>query len=420
MMKWEEVNSSLIMEIKMKTKAFKLSVAISMLLYGLTAGAENAPGVTKTEIKIGQTTSYSGPAAIYGKIAEVEIAYFKMLNDQGGINGRKINLQSLDDAYSPPKSMEQARKLVEQDEVAFMFNSFGAPTNAAQAKYLNAKKVPQLFVATGGDSWGDYQTLPWSMGWQPSFRSEGRIFAQYILKTKPDAKIAILYQNDDFGRDYVKGVKDVLGDKAASQLVKEVSYEPTDPTVDSQVITLKGSGADHLVLAAVPKFAAQTLRKSLELQWNPAIFITGGASGVPATTEPVRGKADVNIFSGGPYKDFLDASWKTDASLNGYREFFKKYMPNAVPEEFSSFYGYSVAATMAQVLKQCGDDLSRENIMKQASNLKSFAIPTLQDGIVLNTSATDHYPIEQLRLAKWNGEKWVMFGEVLTSTHAKK
>jgi branched-chain amino acid transport system substrate-binding protein len=407
------------MEIQMKTNALKLFVALSLLSCGLMAEAENAPGVTKTEIKIGQTTSYSGPAAIYGKIAEVEIAYFKMLNEQGGINGRKINLISVDDGYSPPKSMEQARKLVEQDEVAFMFNSFGAPTNAAQAKYLNAKKVPQLFVATGGDNWGDYKALPWSMGWQPSFRSEGHIFAKYILKTNPNAKIAILYQDDDFGRDYVKGVKDVLGTKFANQLVKEVSYEATDPTVDSQVITLKGSGADYLILAAVPKFAAQTLRKAQELHWNPAIFITGGASGVPATTEPVKGKTDVNIYSGGSFKDFLDPSWKTDASLDGYRQFFKKYLPKAVPEDFSSFYGYSVAATMAQVLKQCGDDLSRENIMKQAANLKNFAIPTLQDGITLNTSPTDHYPIEQLRLAKWNGEKWILFGDVLTSTHAK-
>ncbi|CAN5504211.1 ABC transporter substrate-binding protein [soil metagenome] len=403
----------------MKSIALKLSMAACLLAGAITAGAENAPGVTKTEIKIGQTTSYSGPAAIFGKIAEVELAYFKMLNEQGGINGRKINLLSLDDGYSPPKSMEQARKLVEQEEVAFMFNSFGAPTNAAQAKYLNAKKVPQLFVATGGDSWGDIAALPWSMGWQPSFRAEGRIYTQFILKDKPNAKIAILYQNDDFGRDYLKGVKDVLGDKLAGQLVKEVSYEPTDPTVDSQVIALKASGADHLILAAVPKFAAQTLRKSLDLQWNPAIFITGGASGVPATTEPVKDKADVILYSGGPFKDFIDQSWKTDPGLNAYREFFKKYMPSAVPEEFSSFYGYSVAATLAQVLKQCGDDLSRENVMKQASNLKNFAIPTLQDGITLNTSATDHYPIEQLRLMKWNGQKWVLFGEVLTATHAK-
>jgi branched-chain amino acid transport system substrate-binding protein len=403
----------------MKPHTCKLLAATSMLAFCLTASAENAPGITKTEIKIGQTTSYSGPTAIFGKIAEVEIAYFKMLNEQGGINGRKINLQSVDDAYSPPKSMEQARKLVEQEEVAFMFNSFGAPTNAAQAKYLNSKKVPQLFVATGGDSWGDYKTLPWSMGWQPSFRSEGRIYTQYILKSNPNAKIAVLYQNDNFGRDYLKGVKDVLGDKFASQLVKEVSYESTDPTVDSQLITLKGSGADYLVLAAVPKFAAQTLRKSQELQWSPTIFITGGASGVAATTEPVMGKADVNIFSGGPYKDFLDPSWKNDASLNGYREFFKKHMPNNGPEEFSSFYGFSVAATLAQVLKQCGEDLSRENILKQAANLKNFSIPTLQDGIVLNTSETDHYPIEQLRLMKWNGQKWVVFGEVLTATHAK-
>jgi ABC-type branched-subunit amino acid transport system substrate-binding protein len=404
----------------MKTSARKLSLAIALMICSFAVSAENAPGVTNTEIKMGQTTSYSGPAAIFGKIAEVEIAYFKMINDQGGINGRKINLVSLDDGYSPPKSMEQARKLVEQEEVALMFNSFGAPTNAAQAKYLNQKKVPQLFVATGGDSWGDYKTLPWSMGWQPSFRSEGRIYAQYILKTQPNAKVAILYQNDDFGRDYLKGVKDVIGEKSTAQVVKELSYEPTDPTVDSQVISLQGSGADYLILAAVPKFAAQTLRKAQELKWNPTIFITGGASGVPATMEPVKDKSDVKILSGGPFKDFIDTAWKTDPALDGYRAFFKKYLPNSVPEEFSSFYGYSVAATMAQVLKQCGNDLSRENIMKQAANLKNFSIPTLQDGITLNTTATDHYPIEQLRLMKWDGKKWVLFGDVLTATHAKQ
>jgi branched-chain amino acid transport system substrate-binding protein len=310
--------------------------------------------------------------------------------------------------------------LVEQEEVALMFNSFGAPTNAAQAKYLNAKKVPQLFVGTGGDHWGDYKALPWSMGWQPSFRSEGRIYAQYILKTKPDAKIAVLYQNDDFGRDYLKGVKDVLGKKADTHLVKELSYEPTDPTVDSQIISLKGSGADHLVLAAVPKFAAQTLRKAQELNWNPTIFITGGASGVPATTEPIMGKTGLNVLSGGPFKDFMAPFWKHDPSLKDYQEFMKTYLPKHAPEEFSSFYGYSVAATMVQVLKQAGKDLSRANIMKQAENLKDVAIPTLQNGITLNTSATDHYPIEQLRLLKWNGQKWDVFGEVLTATHAPR
>lgn len=400
----------------MATSLSRAVLGLACMAAAALATAANAPGVTATEIKLGQTTSYSGPAASFGKIAMVEQAYFKMINDKGGINGRKVVLVSLDDGYNPARSMAQARKLVEHEHVALMFNSFGAPTNAAQARYLNQNAVPQLFVGTGGVNWGNHQALPWSMGWQVSFRAEGRVFARHILASAPQAKVAILYQNDDFGRDYVDGVKDVLGSRAATMLVRQ-SYETTDPTIDSQIISLQGAGADHLIIAAVPKFAAQALRKAQDLGWRAHVYIAGGAAGVAATTEPVMGKTGLTIVSGGAFKDFLDPARASDASLADYRAFFKAYLPAEAPQDFSSYYGYSLAATMVQVLEQCGENLSRANIMAQAANLRQFSIATLRDGVTLQTSPLDHYPIEQIGLMQWDGKKWSAFGGVLDAAH---
>lgn len=377
--------------------------------------AADAPGISKTEIRLGQTTSYSGPASQYGLIGRTQSAYFKMLNEQGGVNGRKVTLLSVDDGYSPPKSMEQMRKLVEQDNVAFMFNSFGAPTNAAQQRYLNGNKVPQLFVATGSHEWGDVAKLPWSMGFQPSFRSEAAIFTQAMLKARPGAKIGLLYQNDDMGRDMLAGIKEALGSKNAASLVYAVSYEPSDPTVDSQIVSLQAAGVDTLVLAAIPKFAAQSIRKMYQQRWMPVTYISNGASGVDAAMEPARGKTELPLLSSAYLKNPLDPAWKDDVGLATYREFMKKQMPDADPNSFLPLYGYTVAAAIVQVLRQCGDDLSRENILRQAANLKDVSLPTLLPGVRLNTSAADHYPVEQMQLMKWDGTTWTLYGDVINA-----
>lgn len=371
------------------------------------------PGVTATEIRIGQTTSYSGPASQYGQIGQVQAAFFRMLNEQGGINGRKINFISLDDAYSPPKSVEQVRKLVESDEVAFMFNSFGGPTNAAQAKYLTGRKIPQLFVGTGAYYWGDVARYPWSMGWQPSFRSEAQIYAKDALAKNPAARIAILYQNDDFGKDYLLGIKDVIAKQTQAKIVSEINYATTEPTVDSQTVNLRSSEADVVILAAVPKYAAQFLRKMLELKWNPTVYVTLGASGVATTTDPVRDHTDLNLYTGAFFKDWNDPAWKDDPSLKEFFAFMKSYAPGVTVADFAPVYGYSVAQTLVDVLKRCGDDLSRENIMKQASSISNLELPLLIPSIRINTGPEDHYPIEQLQLARWSGQGWVNQGSVL-------
>ncbi len=335
------------------------------------------PGVTDTEIKIGQTMPYSGPASAYGVIGKAEAAYFAMINDQGGVNGRKINLISLDDGYSPPRTVEQTRKLVEQEEVLLIFQSLGTPTNTATQKYLNAKKVPQLFLASGASKWGDPKNFPWTMGWNPTYQAEGRIYAQHILETKPDAKIAVLYQNDDFGKDYVAGFKGLLGDKATKLIVAEQTYEVTDPTVDSQVVSLKSSGADVLVTFATPKFAAQVIRKVYD-------------------------------------KDATDPQWKTDPAFKVWDEWMKKYHKGADPLDGLNAYGYTTAQTLVHVLKACGDDLSRENVMRQAANLKGLELPMLLPGIKLNTSPTDFYPIGEMVLTRFDGKRWVVTGKLLS------
>jgi branched-chain amino acid transport system substrate-binding protein len=371
------------------------------------------PGATDTEIKIGQTMPYSGPLSAYGTIGRSETAYFKMINDQGGINGRKINFISVDDAFSPPKTVEQIRRLVEQEEVLFIFQSLGTPTNTAIQKYLNAKKMPQLFVATGATKWGDPQNFPWTMGWQPNYQTEAHIYAKYLLQNKPGAKIAVLYQNDDYGKDYLKGIHDGLGSQADRLIAKEVSYEVTDPTVDSQIVTLQASGADAFFILATPKFAAQAIRKAYDVGWKPMMFINNVSSSVATVLQPAGLEKSVGLITAGYFKDPNDPQWANDAAIKDWLAWMKKYYPEGNVSDGSNVFGYAVAQTLIQVLKQCGDDLSRQNIMTQAANLKNFEVSVLLPGIRINTSPTDFYPIEQLQLMRFDGKRWVLFGELL-------
>jgi branched-chain amino acid transport system substrate-binding protein len=371
------------------------------------------PGASDTEIKIGNTNPYSGPASAYGTIARSEAAYFKMINEQGGVNGRKINFISLDDAYSPPKTVEQVRRLVEQEEVLFIFQSLGTPTNTAIHKYMNAKKVPQLFVATGATKWGDPQNFPWTMGWQPNYQTEAHLYAKYLLQNKPDAKIAVLYQNDDYGKDYVKGLHDGLGSQADRLIAKEVSYEVTDPTVDSQIVTLQASGADTLFIIAIPKFAAQAIRKTYDVGWKPLTFVNNVSSSVATVLQPAGLEKSIGLITALYAKDPTDPQWANDPPMKNWLAWMKKYYPEGDVKDFNNVYGYAVAQTLIQVLKQCGDDLSRQNIMTQAANLKNFEVSVLLPGIRINTSPTDFYPIEQVQLARFDGKRWVLFGEVL-------
>jgi branched-chain amino acid transport system substrate-binding protein len=393
------------------TAAASLAVLASVAAPGF---ADDLPGVTATEIKIGQTMPYSGPASAYGTIGKAELAYFNMINEQGGVNGRKIELMSLDDGYSPPKAVEQVRRLVEQENVAFLFNTLGTPSNSAIQKYLNEKKVPQLFVATGASKWGDPEHFHWTMGWQPDYRTEARIFGKYILKNKPSAKIAILYQNDDFGKDYVIGLKEILGDKAKTMVVQETSYETSDPTLDSQVVSLQGSGADTLLVAATPKFAAQAIRKVYDIGWKPTFLLTDVSSSVGAVITPAGPEKAVGIISANYGKDPGDPTWKDDAGLKQWRDFMAKYYPEGDVTDNNNIYGYGAAATMVQVLKQCGNDLSRENVMKQAASLNDFELPTLLPGIKISTSPTQYYPIRQMQLESWDGKSWKLFGDVIS------
>jgi branched-chain amino acid transport system substrate-binding protein len=379
-----------------------------------TARAENAPGVTDTEIKIGQTMPYSGPLSSYGVIGRTETAYFKMINEQGGVNGRKLNLISVDDAYSPPKTVEQARRLVEQEQVAFLFNPLGTPPNTAIRQYLNDNRIPQLFVATGAAKWNDPQHFPWTIGFQPNYRIEARIYAKRILATKSDAKIAALYQNDDFGKDYLIGLTGVLGPDHAGMIVKETSYEVSEPTVDSQVVELQGSGADVFLIAASPKFAAQAIRKSFDLGWNAARYLSNVSLSIVTVLKPAGLEKSKGLISGQYIKDVNDQRWKEDAGVKEFQAFIAKYMSPAEFADINAAYGFSAAATMVQVLKQCGNDLSRDNIMKQAANLKDIELPLLLPGIKVNTSPTNYSPIREMQLATFNGESWELFGDVLS------
>ncbi len=372
-------------------------------------------GVSDTEIKIGNVEAYSGPASAYGIIGKTEDAYFKMINDNGGVNGRKINFISYDDGYSPPKTVEQVRKLIESDEVFLIFNALGTPTQSAVQKYQNTKKVPQLFVATGASKWDDPKHFPWTMGFQPSYRAEARIFGKYILKEKPNAKIAVFYQNDDFGKDYLAGLKDVLGEKASSLIVAEESYETTEPSIDSHIVKLKGTGADVLVDITTPKFAAQAIKKVAELQWKPMHLLTDVSISIGAVMKPAGLDASEGVLSAGYLKDASDPQWKDDEGMKKFMAFVQKYMPGANIADANLVYGYAAAQTMVQVLKQCGDELTRANVMKQAASLKDFAPDTLIPGIKVNTSPTDFAPIEQLKMMRFSNGKWDLFGDIMSA-----
>jgi branched-chain amino acid transport system substrate-binding protein len=373
------------------------------------------PGATDTEIKIGNIEAYSGPASAYGIIGKTEEAYFKMINDQGGVNGRKINFISYDDGYSPPKTVEQARKLIESDEVLLIFNALGTPPNNAIQKYHNSKKVPQLFVATGASKWDDPKQFPWTIGFQPSYRSEARIFAKYILKNKPDAKIAVFYQNDDFGKDYLSGLKDIFADKASQLIIAEESYEISEPTIDSHIVKLKSTGADVLIDIATPKFAAQTIKKVAELDWKPMHLLTDVSISIGAVMKPAGLENSEGVLSATYLKDASDSQWANDAGMKKFDAFQEKYMPGANRAETNILYGYAAAQTMIQVLQQCGDNLTRANIMKQAASLRDFTPDTLIPGVRINTSATDFAPIEQLQMMRFKGGKWDMFGDIISA-----
>jgi branched-chain amino acid transport system substrate-binding protein len=372
-------------------------------------------GATDTEIKIGNIMPYSGPASAYGVIGKTEAAYFKKINAEGGINGRKINFISYDDGYSPPKTVEQARKLVESDEVLLVFNSLGTPPNSAIQKYMNAKKVPQLFVATGATKWDDPKHFPWTMGWQPSYQSETHIYAKYILKSMPNAKIAVLYQNDDYGKDYLKGFKDELGTKAAKMIVAEESYETTEPTIDTHVVTLKSSGADVFIDITTPKFAAQAIKKIAEIEWKPLHFLNNVSASVGSVLKPAGMENAQGIISSAYLKDPTDPQWKDDAGMKDWNTFLDKYYPEANRSDASVMYGYTVAQTMVYVLKHCGNDLTRANIMKQAASIKNLELGGFLPGIKINTSATDFAPLSQLQLMKFKGDTWSRFGDIISA-----
>jgi branched-chain amino acid transport system substrate-binding protein len=357
---------------------------------------------------------YSGPASAYGIIGKVEEAYFKMINEQGGINGRKINFVTYDDGYSPPKTVEQARKLVESDEVLLIFNSLGTPPNSAIHKYMNQKKVPQLFVATGATKWNDPKDFPWTMGWQPNYQSETIIYAKYILKNKPDAKIAVLYQNDDYGKDYLKGFKDGLGAKAASMIVIEDSYEVSEPTIDSHIVRLKASGADVFMNITTPKFAAQAIKKNAELGWKPLHFLNNVSGSIGSVIKPAGFENAQDIISSQYFKDPTDAQWKSDPAMIAWNEFLDKYYPEANRADASVMYAYIVSQGLVHVLKACGDNLTRENIMKQAASIRDYEPGGLLPGVKVNTSATDFAPLSQLQLIRFKGEHWERFGEILS------
>ena len=377
-------------------------------------------GASDTEIKIGNVMPYSGPASAYGIIGKTEEAYFKMINDQGGINGRKINFISYDDAYSPPKAVEQVRKLIESDEVLLVFNALGTATQTAVQKYHNAKKVPQLFLATGASKWNDPKAFPWTMGFQPSYRVEARIFAKYILKTKPNAKVAVFYANDDFGKDYVAGLKDVFGDKSSSILVAEEGYENTEPSIDSHIVKLKATGADVFVNISTPKFAAQAIKKMDEIEWKPMHVMTDVSISIGAVMKPAGLDASEGVLSAGYLKDASDPQWKDDEGMKKFMAFIDKYMPGANIADTNVLYGYAAAQTMVQVLKQAGDNLTRENVMKQAASLKDFAPDTLIPGIKINTGPDDFAPIEQLKMMQFKNGQWVLFGDIISAETAGK
>ncbi len=398
-----------------QTMVTGLAAASLALAGGLAfAAGQYGPGVSDTEIKIGNTVPYSGPASAYGAIGKSDAAYFAMINDQGGINGRKINFISRDDGYSPPKTVEVVRQLVEEEHVLLLFNTLGTPPNTAIQGYLNENKVPHLFIATGADKWNDPKNHPWTMGWIPSYRIEARIYARYILDKLPNAKIAVLYQNDDFGKDYLIGLREGLGDKADKLIIATQTYETTDPTVDSQIVSLQGSGADVLLTAAIPKFAAQVIRKVYDIGWKPTHFLTSVSSSVGSVMRPAGPEKGVGIISAAYLKEPTDPQWQNTPEYKEWLAWMKKYNTSGNVADGNNVAGYSYTQTMVAVLKACGDNLTRENVMKQAANIHNLTLPMLLPGITVSTSPTDFAPVKQMQMAKFDGTTWQLFGEVIS------
>jgi branched-chain amino acid transport system substrate-binding protein len=394
------------------------AVAIALSATSAYAQKKYDTGASDTEIKIGQTVPFSGPASAYASIGKTQAAYFNMINEQGGVNGRKITLIQYDDAYSPPKAVEQVRKLVESDEVLLTFQIIGTPSNAAVQKYLNSKKVPQLFAATGASKFTDPKNFPWTLGFNPNYFVEGRIYGQYILKEYPNAKIGVLYQNDDLGKDYLNGIKAGLGDKAAKMIVAEASYEVADPTIDSQVLKIKDAGADLFFSASTPKQAAQAIKKIAEMGWHPVHIVDINATSLGAVLQPAGLEASKGLISTNYGKDPLDPTWKDDAGLKKYFDFMAKYYPDGDKNSNFNTYGFSTAQLLVHVLKQCGDDLTRENVLKQATNMKDVQLDLMLPGISPTTTPNDYRVNKQMQMMKFNGERWELFGPIIEDTGA--
>jgi len=388
------------------------AVAASLVAVPALAQKKYDPGATDKEIKVGNIMPYSGPASAYGAIGKAMAAYFDKINAEGGINGRKIKFVTLDDGYSPPKTVEQARKLVEEEEVLFIATSLGTPPNSAIHRYMNQKKVPQLFVATGATKWGDPKNFPWTMGWQPNYQAEGKIYAAHILETKPDAKIAVLYQNDDYGKDYLHGFEAGLGDKAKSMIVSKLTYEVTDPTIDSQMVTMKASGADVFFNITTPKFAAQAIKKAGEIGWKPVHYLNNVSASVGAVLVPAGLDNSVGLISTQYLKDPTDPQWANDKGFQEWKEFMAKYIPGGDLKDGNNVFGYNVAQGLVQVLKQAGDNLTRANIMKQAASLNNLELPMMLPGVNAQTGPDDFFPIEREQLIRFDGKSWVRFGKV--------
>jgi len=399
------------------TRFLALLLAVGFALAApVGTAAQTVVGVTPTEIKIGNTNPYSGPASAYGTIGKALGAYFKKVNEEGGINGRKINYITYDDQYSPPKTVEMIRRLVEQDQVAFVFQPLGTPPNSAIHKYMNQQKVPQLFVATGATKWNDPKNFPWTMGYQPNYQTEGRIYAAYVLKNVPDAKVGILYQNDDYGKDYLKGFEDGLGEAAKKVIVLKQSYEVTDPTIDSQIVNRKNSGANVFFNVTIPKFAVQAIKKANDIGWKPLHLLNNVSSSLGTVLKPAGLEASKGLITALYMKEITDPQWKNDKGFLDWMAWMKKYYPEGAVDDQSNAYAYNVAILVAHTIKQAGNDLSRENLMKQAANLKNVELPLLLPGIKVNTSPTDFAPIEQEQLAKFDGERWAVFGELVDAS----
>ena len=394
-------------------RQFLAATAASAVALSVGRARADTPGVTDKEIKIGQTMPYSGPASAYGVIGKTEAAYFKMINEQGGVNGRMINFISLDDAYSPPKTVEQVRRLVEQEQVAFLFQTLGTAPNLAIRDYCNQNKVPQLYVSTGASAFSDPEHFKWTMGYNPNYQTEARIYAKHILQTKPEAKIAVLYQNDGFGKDYLIGLKEVLGTEHASMIVKEASYETSEPTIDSQVVTLQGSGADVFVIAATPKFAAQAIRKSYDLGWNAVRYLTNVSPSIATVLKPAGLEKSKGLITAYYGKDPTDVKWKNDEDMKGWFAFCDKYLSKAMISDANASYGYVAASLMVDVLKRCESDLSRDNILAKAASVKDLHLPLMLPGQMLNTSPTNYSPIRQMQLATFSGQSWELFGDLI-------